>query len=228
MTDVISGVTAVYGGSFNPPHMGHRMVVENVLRDLDADRFIFLGIKVLNAILYLAGVGRSVSLIQQVDELYAAQRVGVQRGTEFGSRSHLDGDGRLVQVMHIQAIALAGHDVHILVKDNRILINGFSLGCFTHLHSAVQLDVHITGIHSIVAVGATRRYRIEGGQEGGSIIAVLYAIDVDVVHIIGCSSGDWLIVAYLDVCLCRLVNGLSHVGDVLFVTGAHRHCHQQQ
>ena len=42
MTDVISGVTAVYGGSFNPPHMGHRMVVENVLRDLDADRFIFL------------------------------------------------------------------------------------------------------------------------------------------------------------------------------------------
>ena len=42
MNKAFPGTTAVYGGSFNPPHLGHRMVVENILRDLDVDRFIFL------------------------------------------------------------------------------------------------------------------------------------------------------------------------------------------
>ena len=85
-----------------------------------ANRLIFLGVKVLNAILYLAGVRRAISLIEQVDELYTAQRVGIQCRAELGSRGHLDGDGRLGQVMHVQAIALASLDVHILVIDNRV------------------------------------------------------------------------------------------------------------
>ena len=130
--------------------------------------------------------------------------------------------------MNIEAIALAGLNGYILVIDNRILINGFSLGCFTHLHSAVKLDVNIACINRVVAVGTATGNRVEGSQESGAIIAVLNTVDVDEVHIIGCASGDRLIVAYLDVCLCRLVNGLCHVGNILLVTGAHRHCHQQQ
>lgn len=33
---------AVYGGSFNPPHLGHRSVAETVLRELKPDRFLII------------------------------------------------------------------------------------------------------------------------------------------------------------------------------------------
>ena len=125
--------------------------------------------------------------------------------------------------MHIEAIALASLNSHILVIDNRIGVAAAAVA-----HTLVQLEVDIAGIHSIVAVGTARRNRVEGSQESGTVVAVLDTIDVDKVHIIGCTGGDGLIVADLHVCLLRLVNRLCHVGDILFLTGAHGHCHQQQ
>ena len=34
--------TAIFGGSFNPPHLGHRSVVDTVLRELAPDRFLII------------------------------------------------------------------------------------------------------------------------------------------------------------------------------------------
>ena len=130
--------------------------------------------------------------------------------------------------MNIQAIALACLNGHILVIDNRVFVDGLTLWGFANLNAAMKLEVQRTGINSIVAVGTTRRNRIESGQEGSAIIAVLNTIDVNEVHIIGCASGHGSIVANLDVGFCRLVNWLGHVGNILLVTGAHCDSHQQQ
>ena len=116
---------------------------------------ILLGIKILDAILYQTAVGGAVSLIEQVDELYAAQRVGIESLAELGSRSHLDDSGILLKIMNIEDISLASFNMCILVIDNRILIDGFTFGCFTNLDSAMQLQVDVSSINSIVAVGTT-------------------------------------------------------------------------
>lgn len=34
--------TAIFGGSFNPPHLGHRSVVDTVLRELSPDRMLII------------------------------------------------------------------------------------------------------------------------------------------------------------------------------------------
>ena len=35
-------ITAIFGGSFNPPHLGHRSVVDTVLREISPDRFLII------------------------------------------------------------------------------------------------------------------------------------------------------------------------------------------